>query len=277
MYRPARQPWLRQLEETSRERPGLATAPAALSGVRQMIRALRKGESVGLLPDQVPPEGMGVWAPFYRQPAYTMTLAARLVQQTGAALLLAWGRAAAAGPRLPAADLPADTAAARHGRRRRGIAAGLRQRDQHRDGAADRAMSRPVPVGLQPLQAAAQGACGHRRRGRSVIGELSARALLGVLWLFQHLPLGVQAALGRGLGRLLHALAGGGGGWRCAMSNCACPNWTRRAAAPGARAFPVAGAQHSRARLALVCTARAAEDADPRRGRRRLAERSERR
>jgi Kdo2-lipid IVA lauroyltransferase/acyltransferase len=42
-----------------------------------------------------------------------------------------------------------------------------------------------------------------------VIGELSARALLGVLWLFQHLPLGVQAALGRGLGRLLHALAGG--------------------------------------------------------------------
>ena len=90
MYRPARQPWLRQLEETSRERPGLATAPAALSGVRQMIRALRKGESVGLLPDQVPPEGMGVWAPFYGQPAYTMTLAARLVQQTGAALLLAW-------------------------------------------------------------------------------------------------------------------------------------------------------------------------------------------
>ena len=42
-----------------------------------------------------------------------------------------------------------------------------------------------------------------------MIGELSARALLGVLWLFQHLPLGVQAALGRGLGRLLHALAGG--------------------------------------------------------------------
>ena len=42
-----------------------------------------------------------------------------------------------------------------------------------------------------------------------MIGELSARALLGLLWLFQHLPLGVQAALGRGLGRLLHALAGG--------------------------------------------------------------------
>ncbi|HSW05611.1 lysophospholipid acyltransferase family protein [Aquabacterium sp.] len=90
MYRPARQAWLRSLEETARRRPGLDTAPAALAGVRQMIRALRRGESVGLLPDQVPPQGMGVWAPFFGQPAYTMTLAARLVQQTGAALLLIW-------------------------------------------------------------------------------------------------------------------------------------------------------------------------------------------
>ena len=90
MYRPARQPWLRTLEETARSRPGLATAPAALAGVRQMMRALRRGEAVGLLPDQVPPDGMGVWAPFFGQPAYTMTLATRLVQQTGAALLLIW-------------------------------------------------------------------------------------------------------------------------------------------------------------------------------------------
>ena len=40
-------------------------------------------------------------------------------------------------------------------------------------------------------------------------GEWAARALLGLLWLLQTLPLGLQAALGRGLGRLLHALAGG--------------------------------------------------------------------
>jgi len=37
---------------------------------------------------------------------------------------------------------------------------------------------------------------------------LGARFLLGFLWLVQWLPLGVQAALGRTLGRLLHALAG---------------------------------------------------------------------
>lgn len=97
LYRPARKLWLRALVDTSRNRPGLAAAPATLAGVRQMIRALRRGEAVGLLPDQVPPDGMGVWAPFFGKPAYTMTLAARLAQQTGAVLLLAWGERLAHG------------------------------------------------------------------------------------------------------------------------------------------------------------------------------------
>ena len=56
-----------------------------------MIKALRAGRAVGLLPDQVPPEGQGLWAPFFGRPAYTMTLAARLIQQTGATPLLVWG------------------------------------------------------------------------------------------------------------------------------------------------------------------------------------------
>jgi KDO2-lipid IV(A) lauroyltransferase len=56
-----------------------------------MIKALRQGQSVGLLPDQVPPHGLGVWAPFFGREAYTMTLSARLAQQTGAAVLVAWG------------------------------------------------------------------------------------------------------------------------------------------------------------------------------------------
>ncbi len=88
LYRPARQAWLRELEATARGRDHLFTAPATLGGVRQMMRALKKGQTVGMLPDQVPPQGMGVWAPFFGQPAYTMTLAARLVQQTGAAVAL---------------------------------------------------------------------------------------------------------------------------------------------------------------------------------------------
>jgi Kdo2-lipid IVA lauroyltransferase/acyltransferase len=91
LYRPARKPWLRELVATSRTRPNMTAAPTTLAGVRQMLRALKAGEAVGLLPDQVPPRGLGVWAPFFGREAYTMTLPARLVQQTGAALLLAWG------------------------------------------------------------------------------------------------------------------------------------------------------------------------------------------
>jgi len=84
LYRPARQRSLREFQEQARQRPAMPTAPANLAGVRQMLRALKRRETVGLLPDQVPPEGQGVWAPFFGQPAYTMTLAARLAQQTGA-------------------------------------------------------------------------------------------------------------------------------------------------------------------------------------------------
>jgi len=91
LYRPSRNAWLRELETTARARPGLLAAPATLAGVRQMIRALRHRQAVGLLPDQVPPDGMGVWAPFFGQPAYTMTLASRLVLQTGAVPLLVIG------------------------------------------------------------------------------------------------------------------------------------------------------------------------------------------
>ena len=97
LYRPARKVGLRDLMDNTRARTGVATAPATLAGVRQLIRALRRGESVGLLPDQVPPDGMGVWAPFFGKPAYTMTLAARLIQQTGAVPLLVWGERLAAG------------------------------------------------------------------------------------------------------------------------------------------------------------------------------------
>ncbi len=98
LYRPARQRWLAAVMERSRNRRGLETAPTTLAGVRQMLKALRRGHAVGQLPDQVPPEGQGLWAPFFGRNAYTMTLAARLVQQTGAEVVLlrcerlAWGR-----------------------------------------------------------------------------------------------------------------------------------------------------------------------------------------
>ena len=98
LYRPARQGWLAEILETARNRPGVQAVPTTLAGVRQMIKALRQGAAVGLLPDQVPPNGLGIWSPFFGRDAYTMTLAARLVLQTGATVIVArcerksWGR-----------------------------------------------------------------------------------------------------------------------------------------------------------------------------------------
>lgn len=91
LYRPARQPWLRELMEKARSRPGLHTAPTTLAGVKQLIKALKLHQAVGLLPDQVPPSGQGVWAPFFGRDAYTMTLSARLAQTAGARVVLIWG------------------------------------------------------------------------------------------------------------------------------------------------------------------------------------------
>jgi KDO2-lipid IV(A) lauroyltransferase len=70
----------------------LLTAPTSLAGVKQLIKALKQGQCVGLLPDQVPPSPQGVWAPFFGRDAYTMVLSARLAVQTGATVLLAWGQ-----------------------------------------------------------------------------------------------------------------------------------------------------------------------------------------
>ena len=87
IYRPARKPWLAAIERASRQRPQLTVVPATLSGIRLMHKTLKANHAVALLTDQVPPDGLGVWAPFFNKPAYTMTLAARLALQSGAVAL----------------------------------------------------------------------------------------------------------------------------------------------------------------------------------------------
>ncbi|TNF54622.1 MAG: lysophospholipid acyltransferase family protein, partial [Burkholderiales bacterium] len=91
LFRPARQAWLRPLLAQARRRPCLDTASTTMAGVKQLIKALRSGQAVGLLPDQVPPQGQGVWADFFGREAYTMTLSARLALSAGAQVVLIWG------------------------------------------------------------------------------------------------------------------------------------------------------------------------------------------
>lgn len=90
LYRAPKQASLGALLRQGRERGQMKLAPADLSGVRTLVKALRQGEDVALLPDQAPGAGEGVWLPFFGRTAYTMTLAARL-SQTRAVTLLTWG------------------------------------------------------------------------------------------------------------------------------------------------------------------------------------------
>ncbi|MES2036193.1 MAG: lysophospholipid acyltransferase family protein [Pseudomonadota bacterium] len=88
LYRPPRKAALKPLIEGARARDNLLLAPANFSGVRIMAKALKKGEAIGLLPDQVPQEGEGVWAKFFGKRAYTMTLSAKLHGMTDAPIIL---------------------------------------------------------------------------------------------------------------------------------------------------------------------------------------------
>ena len=88
MFRPPRQAVLEPLMVESRELPGLHAVPANMKGVREFVRAFRKGESVGMLPDQVPSGGDGVWAPFFGRPALTMTLAGKLARQSNVPVIV---------------------------------------------------------------------------------------------------------------------------------------------------------------------------------------------
>jgi KDO2-lipid IV(A) lauroyltransferase len=96
LYRPPKQRWLEPLMAAGRSRWQATVAPANLRGVRMLYRALARGESVGLLPDQAPGMGEGAWAHFFGRPAYTMTLVKRLQQASGAAVIMAFAE------RLPA-------------------------------------------------------------------------------------------------------------------------------------------------------------------------------
>lgn len=84
MYQPPRQAAVDRLLREVRSRSGVKMAPTNRKGVAQVLAALQAGEMVGILPDQVPADESGVFAPFFGEPAFTMTLISKLASRTGA-------------------------------------------------------------------------------------------------------------------------------------------------------------------------------------------------
>ncbi|NOX75549.1 MAG: lysophospholipid acyltransferase family protein, partial [Gammaproteobacteria bacterium] len=90
LYRPPRIQGVDTLIREARERIGSTLVPTDGGGIRILYKALRRGELVGLLPDQDPDREAGVFAPFFGMQANTMTLLPRLARKSGATVLLVY-------------------------------------------------------------------------------------------------------------------------------------------------------------------------------------------
>lgn len=88
MFRPPRQAFFMPLLQAVRNDSSVKAVPATRQGVRAFLKALKNNEAVGMLPDQVPSEGEGVWAPFFGREAWTVTLPGKLAKMTNAIVMV---------------------------------------------------------------------------------------------------------------------------------------------------------------------------------------------
>lgn len=91
MYRKARKIWMSDFMINGRKKGKVNLAPADINGLKKVLIALKNGEAVGILPDQVADKGEGELAFFFGRPAYTMVLVNKLIKRTDATIIMAYG------------------------------------------------------------------------------------------------------------------------------------------------------------------------------------------
>lgn len=82
LYQPPKIPALGDWIKHSREKTGANLVPTTVSGVAALLKALKKGETVAILPDQQPPKTSGDFAPLFGAQALTMTLTHNLLKRS---------------------------------------------------------------------------------------------------------------------------------------------------------------------------------------------------
>jgi KDO2-lipid IV(A) lauroyltransferase len=87
LFRPLRAPMFTDVVKTARERGGNTLVPTTPTGIKTLLRDLKAGKQVIVLPDQSPTDG-GVFAPFFKIETATTTLPYRLASATGAQVIL---------------------------------------------------------------------------------------------------------------------------------------------------------------------------------------------
>ena len=88
IYRKPRQASLDEAISKRRAHFGSKLVPIGPKGIKALLTALKNREATTMQPDQDPRDNSGVFAPFFGHPAYTPTLLARLVQKSGAKVVM---------------------------------------------------------------------------------------------------------------------------------------------------------------------------------------------
>jgi len=93
LYQPPKLPGLETVIRRGREKSGAQLVPTNAKGVAALLKNLKNNGISGILPDQNPnDDSSGVFAPFFGQPALTMTLIHKLIQRTGCTAVLAFAK-----------------------------------------------------------------------------------------------------------------------------------------------------------------------------------------
>ena len=88
LYKPSKDKNIETMMKNGRGESNIKPVPTNRHGVMALIKALRRGEIVGILPDNVASMGDGVWVDFFGVPVYAMTLAAKLTTMENSATFL---------------------------------------------------------------------------------------------------------------------------------------------------------------------------------------------
>ncbi len=88
MYRPQKNKELDDIIRNGRRRFGGELVPSTRKGLAILLKSLHENKTIGILPDQNPGAGTGVFVPFFGIPANTPVFATRLASRTGAAAFI---------------------------------------------------------------------------------------------------------------------------------------------------------------------------------------------
>jgi len=89
LYSPSKIPQIDRLIYNARKKFGCEPYSTDSRGIMQLLKGLKQGGTMMMLPDQVPRKDAGIYTPFFGKAAYTMTLLHKLVKKSKAKVLFA--------------------------------------------------------------------------------------------------------------------------------------------------------------------------------------------